>query len=102
MIHVIATISLQPGSRAAFLQAFHELMPLVHEEVGCIEYGPAIDVDAGLPNGPALRDDVVVVVEKWESTAALRDHLQAPHMTTYRAQVRELVISTQIQVLEPA
>lgn len=102
MIHVIATITLQPGGRTEFLKAFHQLMPLVHDEVGCIEYGPAVDIDAGLPNGPELRDNVVVVVEKWESPATLRDHLQAPHMTAYREQVADLVVSTQIQVLEPA
>ncbi|MCB1804273.1 MAG: antibiotic biosynthesis monooxygenase, partial [Candidatus Competibacteraceae bacterium] len=39
MIHVLATIQLKPGQRAAFLQEFHQVMPKVHQEQGCIEYG---------------------------------------------------------------
>ncbi len=43
MIHVIATIELHPGKRAEFLDAFHALMPAVHAEDGCLEYGPTVD-----------------------------------------------------------
>ena len=62
MIHVLATIHLQPGQRTQFLEEFHRLMPHVHAEAGCLEYGPAIDVQAGLPSPTPWREDVVVVV----------------------------------------
>ena len=42
MIHVLATVTLQAGRRAEFLDHFHRLMPLVHAEHGCLEYGPAV------------------------------------------------------------
>lgn len=102
MIHVIATVEIQPGKRSAFLSEFHQLMPKVHAEAGCIEYGPTVDVATGIPVQSALREDVVVIIEKWESLDALRAHLAASHMTEYRARVKDLVRSVQIQVLQPA
>lgn len=102
MIHVIATVELQPGKRAEFLAEFHRLMPAVHAEAGCIEYGPTVDAKIELPAPTALRADVVTIVEKWESHQALRDHLAAPHMADYRIRVRPLVKQVTLQVLEPA
>jgi quinol monooxygenase YgiN len=102
MIHVIATITVHPGRRAEFLEHFHRLMPLVHAETGCLEYGPAIDIHTGLPNPVPLREDVVVIVEKWENLDTLKAHLVAPHMHDYRTRVKELVIGTELQVLAPA
>lgn len=102
MIHVIATIELQPGKRSAFLEEFHRVMPLVHAEPGCIEYGPAVDVATGLSMQAPLRDEVAVIIEKWESVDALKAHTQAPHMADYRIRVRELVQRVHLQVLQPA
>ncbi len=72
MIHVIATIEVAEGQRDAFLAEFHRVMPLVHAETGCIEYGPTVDFPAGLPVPTPLRDQTVVIIEKWESLEALR------------------------------
>jgi quinol monooxygenase YgiN len=102
MIHVIANIELHPGRREAFLVEFHKLVPFVRDEDGCIEYGPAIDIPSGIGAQQPLRDDVVTVIEKWESLEHLKAHLVAPHMTDYRASVREMVIGTKLFVLEPA
>jgi len=73
MIHVIAEIEVQPGKRDEFLRQFHQLVPQVLQEEGCLEYGPALE-----------------------------RHLLAPHMVQYRSQVKDLVVHTQIRVLEPA
>ena len=102
MIHVIATIELAEGKREAFLAEFHKVMEPVPHEKGCLEYGPAIDVDSGIPVQGPIRASVVTVVEKWESLDALKAHLQAPHMTEYRARVKDCVAGVQLQVLEPA
>lgn len=102
MVHVIATIEVAPGTRERFLAEFRRLMPKVHPENGCIEYGPAIDVASGLPLQEAPRADVVLVIEKWSDLAALKAHLVAPHMTDYRERVKDLVRSVRLQVLEPA
>ncbi len=102
MVHVVATIELNPGARTRFLWEFQQIVPAVHAEDGCLEYGAAVDVPTGLAAQPPVRDHVVVVVEKWRDLPALQAHLVAPHMTTYRARVTDLVISTTLQVLEPA
>ncbi|MFN0051753.1 MAG: putative quinol monooxygenase [Planctomycetales bacterium] len=102
MIHVIATIELQPGQRAPFLKEFHQLVPLVRAEAGCLEYGPTVDVSTDLSAQIPLRPDAVTVVEKWSDLAALKAHLVAPHMLEYRPRVKHLVKATTLQVLEPA
>jgi quinol monooxygenase YgiN len=100
MIHVIATIALQKGQREAFLQEFRRVVPRVRAEAGCLEYGLAIDVATGIAAQVPLREDVVTILEKWESLDALRAHLQAPHMLEYRGRVKDLVVRVQLQVLE--
>jgi quinol monooxygenase YgiN len=102
MVHVIATIQLSVGVRNRFLEEFARIVPLVHAEDGCLEYGPTVDVPTGFPAQPPLRDDVVVVVEKWRDLPALEAHLAAPHMTDYRARVKSMVVSTTLHVLAPA
>ena len=102
MVIVVATIELETGRRDEFLKEFHQVVPLVREEQGCIEYGPTVDVPTTIPAQPEARDDVVTVVEKWESIEALEAHLVAPHMLEYRKRVKSLVKQTTIQVLEPA
>ena len=102
MIHVIATIEVKPGKRDAFLAEFRRLMPAVHAEAGCVEYGPTVDVASGIAVQGPLRENIAVIIEKWESLAALKAHLQAPHMAEYRERVKDLVVGTQLQVLQPA
>jgi quinol monooxygenase YgiN len=101
MIHVIATIQLVPGQREKFLAAFRQLVPQVRAEAGCIEYGAAVDLQTPVAAQAAVRDDVVTVVEKWDSVAALQDHLAATHMQQFREQMKDLVTSVEIRVLEP-
>jgi quinol monooxygenase YgiN len=102
MIHVIATIRTSPGRREEFLSEFRKLVPLVRAEDGCIEYGPATDVDAGIEGLPVVREDVVTVIEKWENIGALQKHLVAPHVLRYRESVKDLLAGVEIRVLEPA
>ena len=102
MIHVIATVDVVEGQRDAFLAEFHKLMPKVHAEKGCIEYGPAIDVDTGLSMQEAARADRVVIMEKWSDIPALKTHLAQPHMADYREAVKNFVRGVRLQVLQPA
>jgi quinol monooxygenase YgiN len=102
MIHVIATIRTASGRREDLLAAFRDLVAEVRAEQGCLEYAPVIDVAAPIGGVAAVRDDVVTVIEKWESAAALQAHLQAPHMLRYRETVKEFVAAVEIRVLEPA
>ncbi len=102
MIFVVATIELQAGQRDAFLAEFQKLTPLVRAEEGCLEYGPALDVETSIPAQNEPRANVVTVMEKWEDLDALEKHLIAPHMLEYRQRVKDLVQSVALQVLEPA
>ncbi|HUT34042.1 MAG TPA: putative quinol monooxygenase [Planctomycetota bacterium] len=101
MIHVIANIELKPGARDAFLKVFRALVPKVRAEAGCLEYGPTVDAKTDIRAQLPLREDAVTIVEKWESLAALKTHLAAPHMAEYRVAVKDLVVKVALQVLEP-
>lgn len=102
MLHVIATIELAPGTREKFLAEFRKLIPEVRAEAGCIEYGPAVDADTDIPVQFRMGADKVVVLEKWESVAALKAHGVAPHMQAYRARVKDYVRGMELRVLAPA
>ena len=100
MLHVIATIEVADGKRDQFLTEFRRLIPLVRQEAGCLEYGPAIDVASGHASQGAVRDNVVTVIEKWINLAALKRHSAAPHMQEYRTRVKELVVRSSLQVMQ--
>jgi quinol monooxygenase YgiN len=103
VIHVIATIRTVPGKRAEFIELFSSwLVPKVREEPGCIEYGPAIDVESGISIQDPLRENAVVIIEKWESLEALRVHLSVPHLTEWRTVSAGLSEGMTLQVLETA
>ncbi len=102
MLHVIATIEVAEGKRAAFLAEFRQVVPLVRAEDGCLEYGAAIDVPTAIAAQAPVREDAVVVVEKWATLDALRAHLAAPHMAEYRQRVAGLVRAVSLQILQPA
>ena len=101
MIYVIAKIELNEGCKDDFLKIFNSNIPNVRAEKGCISYVPTVDVDSGIPVQDELRSDVVTIVEAWESLDDLHQHLKAPHMATYREEVKDLVKQVSIQVLQP-
>ena len=98
MINVIASICIETGSLSDFLEIFRANMLKVREEKGCIEYVPLVDIDAKLAP-QTLDDNVVTIIEKWESLQALRDHLEAPHMLAYREKVKNIVTGLSLKVL---
>jgi quinol monooxygenase YgiN len=102
MIHVLAIITAKPAMRETILQAFRANMPAVHDEKGCIEYGPAIDAEGAGSIQTKLGPDSFVVVEKWESLDALKAHAGSPHMASYAAKTRDMIASRVIHVLSPA
>ncbi len=101
MIHVLATVELHLGTRERFLAELLQVAPLVRAEAGCHEYTPTVDAETSLPVQGERRDAVVVIVERWESMAALEAHLVAPHMMEYRPKVREFISRVSLQILEP-
>jgi len=101
MINVIASIRVKAGRVSEFLEIFKSNVPNVKEERGCTEYFPAVDIDAGLP-AQSLDENVVTIIEKWESLEALSDHLKAPHMLAYREKVKDIVEDVSLKVLGEA
>ena len=101
MIHVLATITTAPGQREALIQAFAKLRPLVLAEVGCIEYGTAIDAETPLPPQKKVGADALMVVEKWESIDHLLAHLDASHMHEFRETNSEIISDISLLVLDP-
>ena len=102
MIHVLATVTLLPGTRDRFLEVFNANVPNVLAEDGCVEYGAAVDAVTDIAVQPPIRPDVVVVVEKWRDLAALKAHSAAPHMAVYRVAAKDYFKCVSLQVLDPA
>ena len=99
MIHVVAVITAHPGQRAKVLQALAANRPAVLAEAGCVEYSAVTDAP-GLPTSRGtLGEDTFMVLEKWESMAALQAHGKSAHMADYSAKTREFVASRVIHIL---
>ena len=101
MVHVVAIITAKPGMRDGILEAFRANVPAVHAEAGCIEYGAAIDTEGVGALQTRFGEDSFVVVEKWQSLAALEAHAAAPHMAAYAAKTRDMIDNRVIHVLSP-
>ena len=101
MIHVVAVITAKPGLRGEILQHFRANVPAVRAEAGCIEYGAALDAEDALPFQTKWGADTFLVIEKWDSMAALKAHAAAPHMAAYGAKTKELIAKRVIHILSP-
>jgi quinol monooxygenase YgiN len=102
MIHVIAIITTKPGQREAVLAKFRDIIAAVRAEEGCIEYGPAVDIDGEMKGLTMIGPDSFMVIEKWTSQETLAAHAVSAHMAAYGASVKDLVASRAIHVLDPA
>ena len=101
-IHVVAVITARAGMREKILEAFHENSATVRREQGCIEYIATVDANDAGTLQTKFGDDTFVVVEKWESVGALKDHAASPHMAVYSQKTKDLIDSRIIYVLSPA
>jgi len=101
MIDVIATVKIVSGKRDAFLEVCKGNLANVQAENGCISYYPVVDLDTGVPTQD-LDSDRVLIIERWESLEALKVHMTAPHMLTFREAIKDLVEETRIKVLQQA
>ena len=102
MICVVATLELAAGRRDDFIEVFRALVPKVLAEQGCLEYGPMVDVPTSLAAQGEVRQDVVTVVEKWESVEALEAHLIVTHMNEFRSKAKDMIRGMTLQILAPA
>ena len=101
MIHVIASIYIKEGRLSEFVEIFKLNIPNVLKEKGCIEYVPTVDVLTDLPP-QELDDNVVTIIERWNSLDDLQAHLSAPHMLAYKENVKNLVDKVSLKILKEA
>jgi quinol monooxygenase YgiN len=101
MIHVIASIYLKSNQLSEFLDILKSNVPNVIDEAGCIEYVPTIEVPTGLA-AQACNDNVVTIIEKWNTLEDLKKHLSSPHMLVYREKVKDLVETVSLKILREA
>lgn len=101
MINVLASIQIKEGHVEEFIEIFKANVPEVLKEEGCIEYAPTIDVPTGLPP-QELDENIVTIIEKWDSPEALKAHLAAPHMLAYQKRVKDIVENVSIKILKEA
>ncbi|GAB0115697.1 putative quinol monooxygenase [Acidisoma sp. C75] len=99
MIHVIAVLTAKIGHRPSLLAAFQEIVPAVREEPGCIEYRPVVDA----AHSPVkFGADTLVVIETWESQAALDTHNAAPALRGFMERAKHLIAQADVYLLEDA
>ena len=98
MIHVLASIKVKPGKRDFLIEHLKSNIPNVIKEKGCIEYNSTIDVDYHLDN-QTFYENMVTIIEKWENFDSLKKHMHAPHMLSYRENVKDLVENTSLKIL---
>jgi quinol monooxygenase YgiN len=101
MIHVIASVRVKPGKRDEFIALFKSILPKVREEQGCVRYLPAIDIATGLPP-QELDENLVTIIETWDSVDALQNHLGTPHMAAYFEKEKPLVEGSILKILQEA
>jgi quinol monooxygenase YgiN len=102
MIHVVAEIELKPGCRAEYLKMFKAHVPKVRAEKGCVAYAPVVDAVGAPMAGHPPRENVVTIVEQWQSLADLEAHSRAPHQAEFRKQAGHLVAKGRVEVFQEA
>jgi len=101
MLIVIATVTVKPGYLDQYIELFKEKIPAVLKEKGCIEYLPAIDVQTGL-SFQSKDENVLTIIEKWESLDDLRNHGATEHMRENWEKTKHLVVSQNFKFLQVA
>ena len=93
MIYVLATIQAVPGQSSALIEGARSCIDATRKEEGCLSYDYVQDTQD--PNK-------LVVVERWSSRAALDAHLKTAHLAAWRQLRKPLVVSTKVEIIDPA
>ena len=101
MINIIASIQIKEGLLSEFIELFKSNIPNVIAEKGCIEYAPTVDIPIGIPP-QELNENVVTIIEKWDSLEDLQAHMSAPHMVAFQKKEKKFVDKVSLKVLKEA
>lgn len=99
MITVVTTVGIKKDKKADFLKLFKDVLPKIKQELGCIEYFAAIDIDSKIPI-QIMEENVIMILEKWDDIKSLYAHLNSEHMKKYLKQVETFVTNVSIKVLQ--
>ena len=91
MIIVSGTATMKPGAFKSLHDAMEKMIAASRAEPGCIIYHYGIDT---------LDPDQVVVVEYWESWAALEAHFKTAHMAVWRKALEGNILSFDVKACE--
>lgn len=98
MILMIYRVTIAPGKREDYLREFGKICDAVRMQKGCIEYEIYVDVtDSSFGN--LRREDVAVVVEKWETLESLKEHSISGVMDEFRQRVKDLKLMSEYELL---
>ena len=90
MIHLIATITIRPGSLEAVIAAAKPCLEGTRAEAGCISYELFQSVED---------PEKLVFVERWTDRAALTAHFHAPHLIAWREAGGPHILTRHIEVV---
>lgn len=92
MIYVIATFRLRPGALEPFVEAAYALIDVARREAGCVYY----DLHASVTD-----PDRVMCFEQWSSRSAFDQHIETPHLATFSAAIKDLILSSKVEIIHP-
>lgn len=102
MIRVVATITVAEGALSSVLKKLTIVAESVRLEPGCIEYEFYIDHNVEIPRIESTDKNRITLIETWDSTESLNEHLSLPHMLAYRESVKDYVKDVHLRILRPS
>ena len=99
MIYGVVSVRVKPGKREEYIALFKTIAVKVRAEKGCLQYITAVDFKVGLPI-QVFEENVVTILEKWESLEALQAHLAAPYMAEFFQKEGALVEGNVLKMLQ--
>ena len=99
-IYVLCRFDLKQGKAADYTAAINAISETVRAEKGCRFYTLVGDATTGMPKQQKFGPDVLWMLECWDDEAALKAHLESPHMKAFGPKARELRNSGTFHVLK--
>ena len=98
MICMIYRVTLVPGMRNDYLNEFRRISTEVRTQKGCVEYDIFVDsTDLRFDN--VRRDDLAMILEKWECIEDLQEHSRSEVMNSFRARTKDLRVGSDYELL---
>ena len=89
---LIAYLSVDPSHLVAFRTAAQQLVECSRKDAGCVQYD--LHQETGNPGA-------FVIYEVWQSEALWRDHINAEHISAFKAAAQKLAIVSKLVPLDP-